>query len=673
MDNWTSAAPRNCLGKGREFRQKAASHKLFRSQVPLIFEICSQFRRLLITPRACESISTGATTMAVRSLSRASHAIQASKLSSPILGSPLQQSAPARVRVNRLYPSGRQESRVVTRAASTSGTRTSRRSAPSSSSSSPFNAFNGTATMTDAQRQEFARERAQQLVRLMEDIVGVAVKTGPRGATRFVQGVQAVAAVGSDWLLQQIQAVQQQQRLAPSTSPASSIQLPGPAELRRLFERLGATYIKLGQFIASAPSLFPPEYVTEFQTCLDKTPPVPFATVKGIIERELKRPLGDVYEFVDPTPLASASIAQVHAARLKGSGAEVVVKVVKPGVEDTLTTDLNFVYVCARVLEFLNPSIERTSLVGIVQDIRASMMEEVDMGKEARNLAAFSAYLDSSPSLRALATCPRVYTHASSTRVLTMERVRGVPLTDLDALKGIVPNPEATLIAALNVWFGSLFACDTFHADVHAGNLLVRNDGRVAFIDFGIVGRVSPDTWASLAAFLASIGSGDYTTMATALIGMGATADGRTIDTRAFANDLRQLFEAVEDLDPQVIVTSTQQPPAMGRGMPGGGAGSATATVSAAVAVDEQQINTLLLQLVRVSEGYGLRFPREFGLLLKQLLYFDRYTRLLAPSLNVLDDARVSIRPPPNSSSGRGGPGGMGGGSSYPGYGRPAF
>ncbi|CAI5493693.1 unnamed protein product [Closterium sp. Naga37s-1] len=612
--------------------------------------------------------------MAVRSLSRASHAIQASKLSSPILVSPLQRNAPARVRVNRLHPSGRQESRVVTLAASTSGTRTSRRSASSSSSSSassPFDPFNGAANMTDAQRQEFARERAQQLVRLMEDIVGVAVKTGPRGATRFVQGVQAVAAVGSDWLLQQLQAVQQQQRLAPSTSPASSIQLPGPAELRRLFERLGATYIKLGQFIASAPSLFPPEYVTEFQTCLDKTPPVPFATVKGIIERELKRPLGDVYEFVDPTPLASASIAQVHAARLKGSGAEVVVKVVKPGVDDTLTTDLNFVYVCARVLEFLNPSIERTSLVGIVQDIRTSMMEEVDMGKEARNLAAFSAYLDSSPSLRALATCPRVYPNASSTRVLTMERVKGVPLTDLDALKGIVPNPEATLIAALNVWFGSLFACDTFHADVHAGNLLVLNDGRVAFIDFGIVGRVSPDTWASLAAFLASIGSGDYSSMATALIGMGATADGRTIDTRAFANDLRQLFEAVEDLDPQVIVTATQQQqPAMGRGMPGGGGGGATATVSAAVAVDEQQINTLLLQLVRVSEGYGLRFPREFGLLLKQLLYFDRYTRLLAPSLNVLDDARVSIRPPPNS--GRGGPGGMGG-SSYPGYGRPAF
>ncbi|CAI5993021.1 unnamed protein product [Closterium sp. NIES-65] len=622
--------------------------------------------------------------MAVRSLSRACHTIPASKLPSPILGSPLQRNAPARVRVNRLYPSGGQESSIITRAASTSGTRTSRRSASSSSSSSsssassPFDAFNGAVNMTDAQRQEFARERAQQLVRLMEDIVGVAVKTGPRGATRFVQGVQAVAAVGSDWLLQQLQAVQQQQRLAPSTSPASSIQLPGPAELRRLFERLGATYIKLGQFIASAPSLFPPEYVTEFQTCLDKTPPVPFATVKGIIERELKRPLGDVYEFVDPTPLASASIAQVHAARLKGTGAEVVVKVVKPGVDDTLTTDLNFVYVCARVLEFLNPSIERTSLVGIVQDIRTSMMEEVDMGKEARNLAAFSAYLDSSPSLRALATCPRVYANASSTRVLTMERVRGVPLTDLDALKGIVPNPEATLIAALNVWFGSLFACDTFHADVHAGNLLVLNDGRVAFIDFGIVGRVSPDTWASLAAFLASIGSGDYTTMATALIGMGATADGRTIDTRAFANDLRQLFEAVEDLDPQVIVTATQQQqqPGMGRGgggMPGGvgrGGGGATATVSAAVAVDEQQINTLLLQLVRVSEGYGLRFPREFGLLLKQLLYFDRYTRLLAPSLNVLDDARVSIRPPPNS--GRGGPGGMGG-SSYPGYGRPAF
>lgn len=552
------------------------------------------------------------------------------------------------------WTGARARRRHVTRAASTSGA--SRRGPSTSTSTGAAGAGAGAAASpSDAQRQEMARARAQQLVSLLDDLLRTAVSTGPRGATRFLQGVQAVAAVGSDWLLQQLQAVQQQQRLAPSSSPSIAFQPPGPADLRRLFERLGATYIKLGQFIASAPSLFPPEYVSEFQSCLDKTPPVPFDVVQRILREELKRPIEDVFEWIDSKPLASASIAQVHAARLKGSGLSVVVKVVKPGVADTLATDLNFVYVCARVLEFLNPSVERTSLVGIVSDIRSSMLDEVDLTKEAANIASFSKYLDSQPALRSLATAPRVHTHASSRRVLTMERFNGVPLTDLEALRGIVPNPEATLIAALNVWFGSLFACDTFHADVHAGNLLVLEDGRVAFIDFGIVGRVSPDTWASLAAFLASIGSADYRSMASALVGMGATADSSKIDLTAFAADLENLFEAVENLDPQVIVTATQQQP-MGARTQAQRSG-ATTTVSAAVAVDEQQINKLLLQLVRVSEGYGLRFPREFGLLMKQLLYFDRYTRLLAPTLNVLDDSRVNIQPPFSSQQPPYGPG----------------
>ena len=118
---------------------------------------------------------------------------------------------------------------------------------------------------------------------------------------------------------------------------------PPQTILRKLFEKLGATYIKLGQFIASSPSLFPEEYVVEFQKCLDKTESVPFDVVKRIIQAELKQPLDQVFSYIDPQPLASASVAQVHAAVLRSSGKDVVIKVLKPGTEDTLLTDLNFV------------------------------------------------------------------------------------------------------------------------------------------------------------------------------------------------------------------------------------------------------------------------------------------------------------------------------------------
>ncbi|MCO5549996.1 hypothetical protein L7F22_003473 [Adiantum nelumboides] len=324
--------------------------------------------------------------------------------------------------------------------------------------------------------------------------------------------------------------------------------------------------------------------------------------------------------------MSVTGIDWVHVARLRGSMKDVVVKVLKPGVGDTLTADLNFLYIAARVLEFLNPQISRASLVGIVGDIRASMLEEVDFQKEALNIEAFRKYIDTA-GLSSQATAPQVFRHCSTKRVLTMERLYGVPLTDLNSISSLVANPEVTLITALNVWFGSLLACESFHADVHAGNLLVLKDGRVAFIDFGIVGRISPATWEAIETFLTSIGSGQYNAMAAALVQMGAT-DG-TVDVSKFAKDLEKIFTAVQDLDSDIMITAA--------------GGPHRTTVAATLAIDEQQVNALFLDVIRVSEAYGLRFPREFGLLIKQLLYFDRYTRLLAPNLNVLEDERIML------------------------------
>ncbi|XP_057442381.1 uncharacterized aarF domain-containing protein kinase At5g05200, chloroplastic [Lotus japonicus] len=465
------------------------------------------------------------------------------------------------------------------------------------------------------------QDRIENLPKLVEDILQTSINTGPRGVLRLAQGVQAFIGVGQEWLTD------------VSKSPNSSAGLPtemqlgllSPFYLRRLFERLGATYIKLGQFVASAPTLFPAEYVQEFQNCFDRAPAVPFEEIQSILRKELGRPIESVYEYVDPKPLASASIAQVHGARLKGSQEDVVIKVLKPGIEDILVADLNFVYVVARIFEFLNPEISRTSLVGIVKDIRESMLDEVDFYKEAANIEAFRRYLEAM-GLTGQATAPKVYQNCSTRQVLTMQRLYGVPLTDLDSISSLVSNPETSLITALNVWFGSLLACESFHADVHAGNLWLLRDGRIGFLDFGIVGRISPKTWAAMEIFLGSIAIEDYDSMASALIQMGAT--DRDVNAKAFARDLAKVFSSIKELDTEIVVATTSGP--------------ATA-VAANIVVDERQMNALFLDVVRVSESYGLKFPREFALLLKQLLYFDRYTRLLAPNLNMLRDQRISI------------------------------
>ncbi|CAL9229232.1 unnamed protein product [Arabidopsis halleri] len=470
------------------------------------------------------------------------------------------------------------------------------------------------------------QSQIEKLPKLVEDIVQTSINTGPRGVTRLVQGVQAFVGVGGEWL----------NDLSKSTSASgglpSELQLGllSPLYLRKLFERMGATYIKLGQFIASAPTLFPPEYVKEFQNCFDKAPPVPFEEIRKILQEDLGRPIESVYEYVDPTPIASASIAQVHGARLRGSQEDVVIKVLKPGIEDFLVADLNFIYVVARIFEFLSPEFSRTSLVGIVKDIRESMLEEVDFNKEAQNIESFKRYLETM-GLTGQATAPRVYKYCSSRRVLTMERLYGVPLTDLDSIRSLVSSPENSLITALNVWFGSLLACESFHADVHAGNLWLLRDGRIGFLDFGIVGRISPKTWAAMEVFLTSIATEEYESMASALIQMGAT--NRDVDAKAFAKDLEKIKVNLflQELDTEIVVATAR------------GTNSDTTAVAANVVMDERQMNALFLDLVRVSESYGLKFPREFALLLKQLLYFDRYTRLLAPNLNMLQDQRISI------------------------------
>ncbi|KAJ1627176.1 ABC1 family-domain-containing protein [Pavlovales sp. CCMP2436] len=394
-------------------------------------------------------------------------------------------------------------------------------------------------------------------------------------------------------------------------------QLPpelAPRTLRKLFERLGATYVKLGQFIASSPTLFPADYVLEFQKCLDSSPTVDFATIEKIVVQDLGKPLDEVFASFDRTALASASVAQVHAATLL-SGEDVVVKVQKPGTRDVLQADLGFLAVAARVLQFVAPGLGRLSLSPIVNDLRTTMLGELDFRQEAQNLVEFAGFLRES-GLEGIATCPRPYPAVSGARVLTMERLYGLPLTDLDGIRAYTNNPEQTLINALNTWTLSVVASPFFHADVHAGNLLVLKDGRVGFIDFGIVGRIPPATWTAVQALGGGLVQSDWTMVAHAMVDMGATKD---------AVDIQQLARDIETIDPQLIATVSE------------------GEVRTQVTVDNQAVTKLTLEIAEVAERAGVKLPREFGLLIKQALYFDRYTKLLAPDLDVMSDTRVRL------------------------------
>lgn len=398
-----------------------------------------------------------------------------------------------------------------------------------------------------------------------------------------------------------------------------------PQLLRQSFEQLGTTYIKIGQFIASTPSLFPREYVEAFQGCLDQTTPLPYDYIEGVLRTELERDgqtLDDIFASIDKIPLASASIAQVHAAVLK-NGDQVVLKVQKPDVATMIDTDLGVLYGASKLLEALTPSLKFASLAPIIDEIRLRMLAETDFIEEAQNIDEFQEFLQRTDNQRVVA--PRVYHELSTQKVLIMQRLYGVSMIDETAMRRYCANPADVMATTLNTWFASLMLCNSFHADLHAGNLMLLEDGRIGFIDFGIVGRLKPEAWQACVGMMTSFAAEDYRGMAKHMIEMGMTHEAIAVDVDTLAADLRRVMKQILAEDSLFIgKTIDQHDPTQ-------------------LKDHAEEINQMLLEMVEVGKRHGIHFPRDFALLTKQMLYFDRFMKVLAPEMDMFQDARIQM------------------------------
>lgn len=270
--------------------------------------------------------------------------------------------------------------------------------------------------------------------------------------------------------------------------------------LRKSFERLGPTFVKLGQLLSLRPDLVPPEYSREFEKLQDHVPPFPYAQVKQIIEEDLKRPLSKVFQSFDKNPVASASIAQVHKAVLP-SGKIVAVKVQRPEVRDIIDLDLDILFFIAKELEKHVESLRGYRPTEVVKEFALWTRKELNFEIEAHNAIRLAEIMVDNPGIKV----PKVYPECSSRRVLVMEFVEGVKIDNFEALKSFHISTKKLSLTYFNSIMEQALLHGFFHADPHPANIYVQRNGKLVFFDYGIMGELSLADRKKIIAFIESL------------------------------------------------------------------------------------------------------------------------------------------------------------------------
>jgi ubiquinone biosynthesis protein len=376
----------------------------------------------------------------------------------------------------------------------------------------------------------------------------------------------------------------------------------GAQEFRRALEELGTTYIKLGQLLSSRPDLLPDVYVEELGKLVDDVPPVPFGEIKRVVDEDLP---ADTFARIEQQPLATASIAQIHPALLK-SGRDVIIKVRRPGVVEQVAVDLNLLRSTAELLERRSERAQLLQARALADELEVHLRAELDLVEEANNTELIASLLEEREDL----VVPRVIRPYVTERVLVLERIEG---KKLDADHGLAPDRAKELARHFfSAYVEQVTAEGIYHADPHRGNVLLTTDGRLALVDFGLLGRLDDDTRRNLALLLLAVVQNRADDVADLILGLSRTS--LSTDEPGFLQDLRRKL-----------------PRYHGRPLSGIRAGEA------------------LADLQRISFEYGIALPPSFALVGKTLAQADSIARVLDPDLDPIalleqDSLEVMLR-----------------------------
>ncbi len=372
--------------------------------------------------------------------------------------------------------------------------------------------------------------------------------------------------------------------------------------LRLCIESLGPIFIKFGQMLATRRDLLGDETTDELEKLLDKVPPFPWEQAKPIIEKQLGASIEDCFESFEHTPIASASIAQVYGARLL-TGEDVVVKVVRPGIEKQIRRDIDVLKLIATMADNYWSEASRVKPLEVVAEFEKTLANELDLIREAANASELRRNFENSPDLYV----PRVYFDYCKRSVMVMERIEGIPVTDIASLQANGTNFELLARKGVEIFFTKVFRNNYFHADMHPGNIFVSRehpeDPQYIAVDFGIMGSLSTSDQRYLAENFAAFFNRDYRRVAELHVDSGWVDADTRIDE--FEAAIRAVCEPM-----------FQRP------------------------ISEISFGQLLLRLFQTARAFNMEIQPQLLLLEKTFLHIEGLGRQLYPELDLWDTAK---------------------------------
>lgn len=372
--------------------------------------------------------------------------------------------------------------------------------------------------------------------------------------------------------------------------------------MRMVCEELGTTFIKFAQIAANRPDLLPDELITELESFQDKAPKVPQAEIKAAFLREFEKAPENLFEWFDYKPIAAASMAQVHRARLIG-GKEVVLKVQRPGIRETIEQDITILKQLANLVETYLPQYAAFQPVELVKMFEASIRKELRFTVEAANLFRFQEQFKANPDIYV----PDWYPEFTTDRILCMEYIDGIKINDLEKMRSIGMTGPELAIKGINLYYEQVFEYGFFHADPHPGNIFIMPDKRVCFVDYGMMGVILDSDKELMATLLLAIAEEDVEGLKKALLKF--TKDEKFEDEKELEYDIIEFLSSYSEMS-----------------------------------IDQIEGAEVMEGLNRMFFKYKIRVPGNLLLLLKALIIIEGVGLMLDPKYNIIKNIEPFVR-----------------------------